>query len=102
MVWSSFDKVRDQAKREAGTGSRDQSRPLRNLDAKQRKALTLFERSRELSAKDIAELFHFQPRTATALCQRWVAEGFFVVANSSRKERRYRVADQYERMFLCR
>jgi hypothetical protein len=51
---ASFEKVRDQAIREAGTESRDQSHLLRNLDARQRKALALFKESREVSAKEIA------------------------------------------------
>lgn len=96
---TSFEKARNQATREAGTGSRDQSRLLRNLDSKQRKVLTLFEGSREVSAKDIAALFSFRPRTATALCQRWVAEGFLVATNTSKKSRRYRLADAYEESF---
>jgi Fic family protein len=97
----SFEKVRDQARREAGAGGLDQSRRLlRNLDAKQRKVLTLFEESREVRAKDIATLFHFQARTATALCQRWVAAGFLVITDASKKARRYRISDEYEGMFL--
>jgi Fic family protein len=96
---TSFEKVQSQAKQEAGTGSYDQSRLLRNLDAKQRKALTLFEGSREVSTKEVAALFGFQSRTATALCQRWIAAGFFVVTNVSKKARRYRLSDIYEEMF---
>ena len=95
----SFEKVRDEAMREASRGSRDQSRLLRNLDTKQRKALTLFEGSREVGAREIASLFGFQPRTATALCQRWVSEGFLVITNASKKARRYRLADLYEESF---
>ena len=56
----SFEKVRDQALREAERGGKDQSRLLRNLDAKQRRALTLFRRSREIAAKDIAGLFGYK------------------------------------------
>lgn len=96
---ASVEKVREQAMREAGTGRRDQSRLLRNLDRKQRSALTLFEESREISAKDIALLFGFRPRTATALCQRWVTEGFLVIADPSKRARRYRLAAPYEEYF---
>jgi len=49
---TSFEKVRDQALREAEKGSKDQSKLLRNLDSKQRRALTLFQKSREIVAKD--------------------------------------------------
>jgi Fic family protein len=96
----SFEKVRDHAKCEAGAGRLDQSRLLRNLDAKQRKVLTLFDESREVSAKDIATLFRFRARTATAQCQRWVAAGFLVITDASKKARRYRISDEYEGMFL--
>ena len=39
---TSFEKVRDQALREAEKGGKDQSRLMRELDSKQRRALTLF------------------------------------------------------------
>jgi Fic family protein len=96
----SFDKVRDQAMREAEKGGRDNSRLLRNLDAKQRKALALFETSREITAKDIAALFECQPRTSALLCQRWVETGFLEAANASKKARRYRLTDQYEAVIM--
>jgi DNA-binding transcriptional regulator PaaX len=49
-----------------------------------------------VTAKEIAELFGFQQRPAAALCQRWVGEGFLVVADSSKKARRYRLKDELE------
>jgi Fic family protein len=93
---TSFEKVHAQAKRESQTGAADRSQLLRTLDAKQRKAFTLFEHSREVTAKEIAELFGFQQRPAAALCQRWVAEGFLVIADPSKKARRYRLNDELE------
>jgi hypothetical protein len=44
--------------------NRYQSRVLHNLDAKQRRTLTLIQRSREIAVNDIAELFGYKPRTA--------------------------------------
>jgi len=93
---TSFEKVRDQALREAERGGKDQSKMLRNLDAKQRRALTLFQKSREITAKDIAELFGYQPRTATLLCQRWVEDGFLETTDAAKKSRRYKLNDTYE------
>jgi Fic family protein len=93
---SSFEKVQAQAQREAATGSGDQSRLLRDLDAKQRKAIPLFAESREISSREIAALFGVKQRAASALCQRWAEEGFLVVANASNKARRYRLADALE------
>jgi Fic family protein len=92
----SCEKVHAQAKREALSGAGDRSQLLRSLDTKQRKVLTLFERSREVTAKEIAELFGFQQRTASALCQRWAAVGFLVVTDASKKARRYRLSDEVE------
>ena len=92
----SFEKVHAQAKRESQTGAADRSQLLRTLGAKQRKALTLFEQSREVTAKEVAKLFGFQQRPAAALCQRWVNERFLVVADPSKKARSYRLQDEIE------
>ena len=86
----------EKALSEAEKGGRSQSKLLRNLDSKQRKALPLFEESREIAARDVAELFGYKPRTATLLCQRWVEKGFFEVTDPAKKSRRYKLADVYE------
>jgi len=91
-----FEKVRDQAAAESATGAQDQSKLLRNLDARQRRALGLFRKSREITAKDIAELFGYKPRTASAICQKWVESGFIEVADPAKKSRRYRLGKSYE------
>jgi Fic family protein len=92
---TSFEKVRDQALGEARKGSKDQSKLLRNLDAKQRQALTLFQNSREITAKDVGELFGYKPRTAALLCQRWVANGFLETTDPAKKSRRYKLDETY-------
>ena len=69
---TSFKKVRVKAKKVSATGVTDRFKLLRTLDAKQRKALTPFEQSREVTAEEIAELFGFQRQPAAALCQQWV------------------------------
>jgi len=93
---TAFEKVQNQAQHEAKRGGKDQTLLLRNLDAKQRKALVLFKDSAELTAKDIAQLFNFKPRTAALLCQRWVESGFLEATNLAKKSRRYRLAPKYE------
>jgi Fic family protein len=95
-VATSFEKVQAQATREASTGAADRSQVLRNLDSKQRKVLALFETSREVTAREIAGLFGFQQRAAAALCQRWVLAGFLVIADSSKRARKYRLNDEVE------
>ena len=92
---TSFEKVRDQALRGAEKGHTDHSKLLRNLDSKQRQALTLFQQSREITAKDVAGLFGYKPRTAALLCQRWVERGFLETTDPAKKSRRYKLADRY-------
>ncbi len=93
---TSFEKVRDQAQREAARGGKDQSKLLRSLDSKQRRALTLFQKSREITARDVADLFGYKPRTAALLCQRWVENGYLETTDPAKKSRRYKLADTYE------
>jgi hypothetical protein len=97
---ASFQKVETQARGEAEKGGVDQSKALRNLDARQRKVLGLFTQSRELTSKEIGNLFNFQPRTAAELCQRWVEDGFLAMSNTSRKSRRYRLTAAYEELVM--
>lgn len=92
---ASFEKLRDQAQREAARGAKDRAERLRDLDAKQRRAITLFEKSREITAKDIAGLFGYKPRTAALLCQRWVEKGFLEITDPAKKSRRYKLGDAY-------
>jgi Fic family protein len=91
----SFEKVRDQAQLEAEKGGKDQSKLLRNLDSKQRRALTLFRQSREIAAKDIADLFGYKARNSALLCQRWVEKGFLKTTDPAKKSRRYRLGDPF-------
>jgi len=93
-----FEKVRDQAAAEKRKGHKDQSKLLRTLDAKQRKALGLFQDTQEIGAKDIAALFGYAPRTASLLCQKWLEAGFLKIVSESRKTRSYKLAKRYEAM----
>jgi len=97
---ASFQKVETQARGEAEKGGVDQSKALRNLNARQRKVLGLFTQSRELTSKEIGNLFNFKPRTAADLCQRWVEDGFLEMSNASRKSRRYRLTAAYEALVM--
>jgi hypothetical protein len=38
----------------------------------------------------------YKPRTARALCQKWVQDGFFIATDTSRKGRKYRLGSKYE------
>jgi len=51
----------------------------------------LFEKKEFITSKDIEELFHFAGRTARQLLQKWVKQGFVVVAEPSKKARKYKL-----------
>ncbi len=91
----SFERVRSRAAEAAGGGMKDQSYRLRKLDARKRRALELFALQDTITARDVERLFALQPRTATALCGKWVEEGFLEVTDPARKSRKYQLASEW-------
>lgn len=73
---------------------------LRALDPKQRKALELFRTQNEISSTQIAQLFSFSQRAARALCQKWIKNKFFIIANPSNKSRTYSLANKYRNLIM--
>ena len=92
----SFAKVRSRAEDAERLGEPDQTTALRELDARQRKALALFLVSATVASSDVAAFFSMSARPAAALCVKWVEKGFLDVADPSKKARRYRLAGKYE------
>jgi Fic family protein len=90
-----FEKVVTQMTTSYEKGEKDHSQLLRSLDPKQRKALELFKVFEVVTARQIGELFGFQPRTNSALCKKWVEGGFLVVVDPSNKARTYTLADPF-------
>lgn len=70
---------------------------LRELDLKQRKILELFENQKTITSNDIAVFFNFAPRTARQLAQDWVAEGFLIMIDTSKKARKYQLNKNLEK-----
>jgi Fic family protein len=94
-----FAKVEEQAKAAEFRGEADKSPLLRKLDPRQRMTLTLFARQQTITGRDIAELFSFAPRTARALLLKWTQQSFLVIADPSKKARKYRLAPEFEELF---
>lgn len=90
-----FEKVKRRALEAASGGVRDQSELLKKLDARQRKALELFQTQGVVTAKDIGALFGFKPRTTSDLCRKWVEAGFLEVLDKSKKGRKYKLGQEY-------
>jgi Fic family protein len=92
----SFAKVRTRAEEAEGRGDQDQAAILRELTAQERKALSLFARTSTVVARDVAEFFGISARAASALCVKWTEKGFLVIADPSKKARRYRLTPKYD------
>jgi Fic family protein len=97
----SFAAVRAQAGKAVSRGARDQTALLRRLDPRQRLLLELFRDRGIVTAGEIAAHLRLSQRAVADLCRRWVASGFLVVNDPSRKNRSYRLGDDYESSVLA-
>ena len=93
---NSFAKVRGHAEQAERRGDPDQSASLRELTAEERKALSLFLKTKTVTSHDMAEFFGITGRAASALCLKFVKRGFLMVADPSKKARRYQLAAKFE------
>jgi len=91
-----LEKVVAQMNQSNAKGEKDHSDLLRTLDPKQRKSLELFKEYDVVTAKQIGDLFGFQPRTNAALCKKWVENGFLEIVDSSNKARKYKLARAFD------
>lgn len=89
---TAFENVKLRAAEAAKSGEPDQSETLRKLDARQRRALGLFRKHETITATEVAKLFGLAPRSARVLCQKWVQNGFLIVADPAKKSRKYNLS----------
>ncbi len=85
----SFENIRNHALIAYTQEDKDKSKILRNLDSKQQTILTLFEKSKYITSSNIATFFNISTRTARALCQKWIDDGFLIVKNPAKRNRTY-------------
>lgn len=98
----SFAHVRARAEEAERRGDPDQAALLRALSTQERKALSLFARTSIVAAREVAEFFGVSTRAASALCLKWTEKGFLVIADPSKKARRYRLAKKFEGILTAR
>jgi Fic family protein len=89
-----FSKVEAQARTAATPGASDQSAMLRRLDPRQRRALELFGRLGVVTTDELAAALGLKRETTAKLCRQWLADGFLVLHDASRKNRAYRLAPE--------
>jgi Fic family protein len=90
-----FAAVRSQAIAASQRGAVDHSTLLRQIDPRQRRLLSLFQRLGTATTEEIATYLGLSPRTVISLCRLWLASGFLVYHDASRKNRSYRLGPTY-------
>lgn len=90
--------LRFQARRAAERGASDSSGILRGLDPRQRRVLELFHGQAVATSSEIASHLGLSVRATNQLCRKWIAEGFLIVDDPSRKARSYRLGQPYEEL----
>ncbi len=90
-----FAKVRLKALQAEQNAQRDQSGLLRELDQKQRQILSLFQKNKYMTTRDIADLLQVQNRTALNFCHKWINEDFIIAHGEGNKNRKYELAGKW-------
>lgn len=84
-----------EASKGGSTTTADHSALLRELDQRQKQALSLFKDSKFVTTKQIAELLKIHPRSALNVCKQWVENGFLIQHGTSNKNRKYELGSSW-------
>ena len=90
-----FANIRVKASEAAKQTNADHTPLLRELDQRQKQVLPLFQRSKYITTREIAELLIIHPRTALNQCKKWVDAGFVIQHGDANKSRKYELADKW-------
>ncbi len=90
-----FELAKDEALRCAREGIPAESDELRKLDRRARMVLGLFAKKEAITAADVAKLLGLSDRMARNLMLEWVAAGWLVVLEASRRSRSYGLSAIY-------
>ncbi len=92
----SFEAIRRNAEEEEIKGTGDLSMLLLELDVRQRKALELFKKGKNITAKEIADTLGVSVRTAQSICGKWVDDNFLEVYSSAKRNRSYILSGRWK------
>ncbi len=97
-----FQRVREKAlsykETEITSGMIYQTEKLRELRPQQRQVLSLFQKSKEVNLREIADHLGINPRSANGLLKKWIEQGFVQIENNSKKARTYVLNKQWEKV----
>lgn len=71
---------------------------LRELDHRARRVLALFATQTTVRSADVAGILGISQRQARELLAGWVKDGWLVVADPSKRARKYRLSDGHRRL----
>jgi Fic family protein len=90
-----FEMVRQEAQRTAREGVPAEPGELRRLDRRARLVLGLFAKSDRITTAEAARALGLSDRMARNLLQAWVADGWLLVSDPSKRGRRYSLSAVY-------
>jgi len=93
---SVFTTAKDEALRCAENGIPSVPELLRSLDHRARIVMALFAKKISITSSDVAQALGLSDRMARVLLAQWVAEDWLIVADPSKRGRRYALATEYE------
>jgi len=92
---SVFFAAKDDAIRCPESGIPAEPEQLRKLDHRARMVIALFARQETITSSDVAQTLGLSDRMARVLLKEWVAAGWLIVADPSKRARSYALASEY-------
>ena len=94
-----FERVSEQVgKHSKGKAGEENLELLRPLDYRARRVLGLFANQDYIKSSDVANLLGISTRQARELLSKWAKQAWLVVADSSKKGRKYRLGNNYKKL----
>lgn len=84
-----FTQAKDEAVKYARKGVPQEPEQLRRLDHRARIVLSLFAKKDKITAPDVAQALGLSSRMARILLQKWIKDGWLVVADAANRSRSY-------------
>jgi len=94
-----FTQAKDEAVKYAKKGVPQEPEQLRRLDHRARIVLSLFAKKDKITAPDVTHVLGLSRRMVRILLQKWVKDGWLVVANTANRSRTYSLSAIY-RQFI--
>ena len=90
-----FQAAKEEALHLAKEGVPAEPEYLRRLDRRARTVLSLFTKQDQITNMDVARSLGLSDRMSRLLCQKWVKEGWILIADKSNRSRAYKLSAKY-------